>query len=34
MQTLAPAAMALVMSPEYLIPPSAMIAMPRWDAAR
>ena len=29
MQTLAPAAMALVMSPEYLMPPSAMMEMPR-----
>ena len=29
MQTLAPAAMALVTSPEYLMPPSAMTGMPR-----
>ena len=28
MQTFAPAAMALVISPEYLIPPSAMIGIP------
>ena len=28
MQTFPPAAMALVMSPEYLMPPSAMIGMP------
>ncbi len=29
MMTLAPAAMALVTSPEYLMPPSAMMGMPR-----
>ena len=34
MQTLAPAAIAFVTSPEYLMPPSAMIAMPRSFAAR
>jgi len=28
MTTLAPAAIALAISPEYLIPPSAMIGMP------
>src|ERR1700722_15931741 len=34
MTTLAPAAMALVTSPEYLMPPSAMIGIPRGPAAR
>ena len=34
MHTLAPAAMALVTSPEYLMPPSAMTGMPRGWAAR
>jgi hypothetical protein len=33
MQTLAPAAMALVTSPEYLMPPSAMMGMPRSGGA-
>ena len=32
MTTLAPAAMALTMSPEYLTPPSAMMGMPYWSA--
>ena len=34
MTTLAPAAMALVTSPEYLMPPSAMTGMPCLVAAR
>ena len=34
MTTLAPAAMALVTSPEYLMPPSAMMGMPCLLAAR
>src|SRR5512146_2692702 len=32
--TLAPAASALVMSPEYLMPPSAMMGMPASRVAR
>ena len=34
MQMLAPAAIAFVMSPEYLMPPSAITATPAFDAAR